>query len=82
MLEGLIPDTRLIIEPKIVDCAISLQFRDGILEKAIIRKGTDCPEIISKVPDEASKLNIKALCQVRVELFYPSENEGSTYSQR
>ena len=40
-LRGLLPDTRLLIEPKIDGCAVALQYRDGILEKAISRKGTD-----------------------------------------
>ena len=54
-IEGLLPDTRLIIEPKIDGCAIALQYRDGILEKAISRKGTDCTNKISAVPDVPSK---------------------------
>ena len=36
-LEGLLPDTRLLIEPKIDGCAIALQYRNGNLEKAISR---------------------------------------------
>ena len=40
-IEGLLPDTRLIIEPKLDGCAIALQYKDGILEK--------CNEIPSKM---------------------------------
>ena len=64
-IEGLLPDTRLIIEPKIDGCAIALQYRDGILEKAISRKGTDCTNKISAVPDVPSNIKIKGLFQVR-----------------
>ena len=81
-IEGLLPDTRLIIEPKIDGCAIALQYRDGILEKAISRKGTDCTNKISAVPDVPSNIKIKGLFQVRGELFNPSEYERPTYSQR
>ena len=42
----LLADTRLLIEPKIDGCAVALQYRDGTLEKAISRKGTD---ITSKI---------------------------------
>lgn len=37
-LKGLLPDTRLIIEPKIDGCAIAIQYIDGQLVKAIARK--------------------------------------------
>ena len=40
-IEGLLPDTRLIIEPKIDGCAIALQYIDGELIKAMSRKGGD-----------------------------------------
>ena len=35
-LEGLLPRTKLLIEPKIDGCAIALQYRNGKLEKSII----------------------------------------------
>ena len=50
-IEGLLPDTRLLIEPKIDGCAIALQFRYGNLEKAISRKGSDVTSKIEKVQD-------------------------------
>ena len=34
-LEGLLPDTRLLIQPKIDGCAIAIKYVDGKLEKAI-----------------------------------------------
>ena len=37
-IEGLLPDTRLIIEPKIDGCAIAVQYIDGELVKALARK--------------------------------------------
>ena len=68
-IEGLLPDTRLIIEPKIDGCAIALQYRDGILEKAISRKGTDCTTKIAAIPDVPSNIKIKGLFKVSVELL-------------
>ena len=81
-IEGLLPDTRLIIEPKIDGCAIALQYRDGKLEKAISRKGTDCTTKIAAIPDVPTTVKVQGLFQVRGELFNPSEYERPTYSQR
>ena len=53
-IEGLLPDTRLIIEPKIDGCAIALQYIDGELIKAISRKGGDLTNKIKKIPDNTN----------------------------
>ncbi len=81
-IEGLLPDTRLIVEPKIDGCAIALQYKDGILEKCITRKGLDVTSKIKAVPDVPSTVKVQGLFQVRGELFAPSEYERPTYSQR
>ena len=81
-LNGLLPDTRLIIEPKIDGCAIAIQYRDGILEKCISRKGQDVTNKIKDVPDVPSRIAVNGLFQVRGELFNPSEYERPSYSQR
>ena len=80
--EGLLPDTRLIIEPKIDGCAIAIQYIDGQLVKAISRKGGDITNKIKRVPDVPSKVKVQGLFQVRGELFNPSEYERPNYSQR
>ena len=81
-IEGLLPDTRLIIEPKIDGCAIAIQYRDGILEKAISRKGGDVTNKIKSIPDVPSTVKVQGLFQVRGELFNPSEYARPSYSQR
>ena len=81
-IEGLLPDTRLIIEPKIDGCAIALQYRDGILEKAISRKGGDVTNKIKSIPDVSSIVKVQGLFQVRGELFNPSEYARPSYSQK
>ena len=45
-LEGLLPNTRIIVEPKIDGCALAISYKDGKLEKAISRKGIDVSEKI------------------------------------
>ncbi len=79
-LKGLLPDTRLLIEPKIDGCAIALQYRDGILEKAISRKGTDVTNKLAKIQDIPDSLPIKGVLQVRGELYAP--NQTPNKSQR
>jgi len=81
-LDGLLNKTRLIIEPKIDGCAIGLQYQDGILTKAISRKGKDVTNKLREVPDVPSTIKVKGLFQVRGELFSPSEYERPSYSQR
>ena len=79
-LEGLLPNTRLLIEPKIDGCAIALQYRNGTLEKAISRKGTDVTSKIAKVKDIYNQLPIRGVFQVRGELYAP--NQAPNCSQR
>ena len=40
-IEGLFPDTRLLIEPKIYGCTIAIKYKDGKFDSAISRKGID-----------------------------------------
>ena len=81
-LNGLLPDTRLIIEPKIDGCAIAIQYIDGDLVKAIARKGGDVTNKIKDVPDVPSKIKVKGLIQIRGELNAPAEHNRPSYSQR
>ena len=81
-LDGLLNKTRFVIEPKIDGCAIGLQYQDGVLTKAISRKGKDVTNKLREVPDVPNNIKVKALFQVRGELFAPSEYERPSYSQR
>ena len=79
-LKGLLPDTRLLIEPKIDGCAVALQYKNGTLEKAISRKGTDVTSKIIKVKDIPTNLPLRRIFQVRGELYAP--NQIPNISQR
>ena len=81
-LDGLLNKTRFVIEPKIDGCAIGLQYQDGVLTKAISRKGKDVTNKLREVPDVPNNIKVKGLFQVRGELFAPSEYERPSYSQR
>ena len=79
-LDGLLPDTRLLIQPKIDGCAIAIKYIDGKLEKAISRKGVDVTNKIEQVKDVPKEINIRSSFMVRGELF--TEQEAPSYSQR
>jgi len=79
-LKGLLPDTRLLIEPKIDGCAIALQYRNGILEKAISREGADVTCKLIKVQDIPNNFPLRGVLQVRGELYAP--NLSPNISQR
>ena len=79
-LDGLLPDTRLLIQPKIDGCAIAIKYVDGRLEKAISRKGVDVTNKIEQVKDVPKEINIRSSFVVRGELF--TEQEAPSYSQR
>jgi len=69
--EKLLPDTRLIIEPKIDGCAIALSYEKGALKKAISRKGTDKTEPLRTIQNIPSTLPIDHDIQIRGELYGP-----------
>ena len=73
-LKGLLADTRLLIEPKIDGCALALQYRDGTLEKTILRKGTDVTSKLIKVQDIQKNLPLRGVLQVRGELYAPKQS--------
>ena len=79
-LEGLLPNTRLLIEPKIDGVAIAIKYIDGKLEKAISRKGSDVTEKIKTIKSIPRKINIRSSFVVRGELF--TQQEAPSYSQR
>ena len=79
-LEGLLPDSRLLIEPKIDGIAIALQYRDGILEKSISREGIDVTSKITKIQNIPKHLPVSGIMQIRGELFAP--NRPPNLSQR
>ena len=79
-LRGLLSDTKLLIEPKIDGCAVALQYGDGILEKAISRKGNDITSKLMKVQDIPNNLPLRGILQVRGELYAP--NQSPNISQR
>ena len=70
--EKLLPDTRLIIEPKIDGFAISLHYESGNLIKAITRTGIDKTDEIKTIKNIPHRLTAKIDIQLRGELYGPN----------
>tara|TARA_Y100000589_G_C27172963_1_gene637537 strand:+ start:1240 stop:1989 length:750 start_codon:yes stop_codon:yes gene_type:complete len=79
-IRGLLPRTKILVEPKIDGCAIALQYRYGNLEKAISRKGKDVTNKIITIQNVPKQLAISGIFQVRGELYAP--NRAPNFSQR
>ena len=79
-IEGLLPDTRLLIEPKIDGCAIAIKYIDGKFSKAISRKGRDVSKKIYQIKTVPKQINIRSSFVVRGELF--TAEEEPSFSQR
>ena len=77
-MRGLLVDTRLLIEPKIDGCAIALQYRNGILEKAITRKGADVTSKLIKIQDIPNNFPVRGILQVRGELYAPNQHPNTS----
>ena len=58
-VDGLLPDTRLLIQPKIDCCAIAIKYVNGKLGKAISRKGSDVTEKIKTIKTIPKEINIR-----------------------
>ena len=67
-LENLLPDTRLIITPKIYGVAIAQQYKNGCLIKAISRKGKDITDALRTVKNIPHNIPTNATLHVRGEL--------------
>ena len=79
-LEGLLSNTRIIVEPKIDGCALAISYKDGNLEKAISRKGIDVSEKIKAIKSIPKRLPFRSSFVVRGELF--TKEEEPAFSQR
>jgi len=79
-LKDLLPDTRLLIEPKIDGCAIAIKYIDGKFDSAITRTSKDVSKKIKEVKDVPQEIQIRSRLMVRGELF--ASEEIPSYSQK
>ena len=79
-LEDLLPDTRLLIEPKIDGVAIAIKYKDGKFNSAITRLGKDVSRKIQAIKSIPKEINIRSSFMVRGELF--AKEEEPAFRQR
>ena len=77
-LDGLLPNTRLLIEPKINGYAIAIKYEDGKFSKAISKKGKDVSNKIKAIKSVPKQINIRSCFMVRGELFATEEEPSSS----
>ena len=76
-----LPDfTQVIIQPKLDGCAVAIEYRDGIIHKAITRKGKDITRKMTNVHSVPLSVPIKDTIQIRGELY--TKDVAGNVSQR
>ena len=76
-----LPDfTQVIIQPKLDGCAVAIEYRDGIIHKAITRKGKDITRKMTNVHSVPLSVPTKDTIQIRGELY--TKNVAGNVSQR
>ena len=68
-LESLLPNTRIILEPKIIGTDIGIQYLNGKVNKAINKKNQDITEGVRSVKNIPSSIPIKNRIEIRGVLF-------------
>ena len=74
----LLPQTRLIVEPKIAGAAIVLTYKGGLLFKAINKAGLNKIQNISEIKNIPFQLPIKKDIQIRGVLYAPNLDSFSS----
>ena len=75
-IEGLFPDTRLLIEPKIYGCTIAIKYMDGKFDSVITRERLDVSGNIEQVKEVPKEINIRSSFVVHGELFSKQEAQS------
>ena len=68
-LETFLPNTRMILEPKIIGSIIGIQFINGELNKAINKSSQDITEIVRSIKNIPKSLPIKNRIEIQGVLF-------------
>ena len=75
-IEGLFPDTRLLIEPMIYRRTIAIKYIDGKFDSVITRERVDFSSKIEQVKEVLKEINIRSSFVVRGELFAEEEAQS------
>ena len=79
-LESLLPNTRIILEPKIIGTSIAIQYIDGKLNKSINESCNDITEKIKTLKSIPKSIPIKNKIEIRG-VLYKDENRSNEYDE-
>jgi len=79
-IEDLLPTTEVMLQPKYDGVAVAVEYRDGILHKAITRKGKDITRKMTNVHSVPLSVSTKDTIQIRGELY--TKDVAGNVSQR
>ena len=74
--QKLLPNTRLIIEPKIQGAAIVLTYEKGYLKEAINKKGLNKTSEIGQIKDVPKQIPVLRTIRIRGQIYYPFTSTG------
>ena len=75
--QKLLPNTRLIIEPKIQGTAIVLTYEKGYLKKAINKRGLDKTFDVSQIKNVPTKIPVVPTIRIRGQIYYHFTSTGN-----
>ena len=79
-LESFLPNTRIILEPKIIGTIVAIQYEDGKLNKAINKFGQDITEIIRLYKSIPKKIQLTKKIEIQGVLYYGLDTSKSKQS--
>ncbi len=68
-LENILPNTRIILEPKIIGLGIGIQYINGKLNKAVNENSQDVTESVRRIKNIPKRLKIKNIIEIRGVLY-------------
>ncbi|MBW3042064.1 NAD-dependent DNA ligase [Prochlorococcus marinus] len=75
-LDKLLPNTRLILEPKIIGLSIGIQYIDGYINKAINKRSEDITEKVMTLESVPKNIAIKKRLELRGVLYEPENSSN------
>ena len=76
----LLPNTRLIIEPKIKGYSIALNFDKGLFKQAISKNGTDITQLVRRIKNVPLRIAINKEIHILGLLYYPQKSPAKKLS--
>ena len=81
-LDTLLPNTRIIIEPKIIGSGIGIQYINGRLNKAINKNSQDITEFVSYLKNVPKSLPIETRIEIRGVLYEDENTSNKIYETK